>query len=87
MADRSNEVKPIQATEELNREWVKRLKAEAELATEFAGKVTAANSVPETAGHMPGMDAAADGDVRRRHAETHDANGPPLARGWPGGSS
>jgi len=37
-----------QATEELNREWIDRLKAEAELATEFANKITAAKSIPET---------------------------------------
>jgi hypothetical protein len=39
----------IQATEELNREWVERLRAEAEVATEFAGKFAAAKSIPETA--------------------------------------
>jgi hypothetical protein len=39
----------IHATAELNREWAKRLKAEAELATEFADKFTAAKSIPEMA--------------------------------------
>ena len=38
----------MQTTEELNREWVDRLKAEAELVTEFANKLTAAKSIPET---------------------------------------
>jgi Phasin protein len=40
----------INAIEEVNREWVARVKAEQDLATEFAGKLTAARSIPETAG-------------------------------------
>jgi hypothetical protein len=39
----------IDAIEEVNGEWAARLKAEAELATEFAGKLSAAKSIPETA--------------------------------------
>ena len=37
----------IHTTTELNREWAERLKAEAELAAEFAGKFTTAKSIPE----------------------------------------
>jgi hypothetical protein len=40
----------INAIEEVNREWAARVKAEQDLATEFAGKLTAARSIPETAG-------------------------------------
>jgi transketolase len=40
----------INAIEEVNREWAARVKAEQDLATEFAGKLTAAKSIPETAG-------------------------------------
>jgi hypothetical protein len=39
----------INAIEEVNREWAARVKAEQDLATEFAGKLTAARSIPETA--------------------------------------
>jgi hypothetical protein len=40
----------MQTAEEVRREWVNRLKAEAELATEFANKITATKSIPETMG-------------------------------------
>jgi Phasin protein len=39
----------INAIEEVNREWAARVKAEQDLATEFAGRLTAARSIPETA--------------------------------------
>jgi len=38
----------MEAVGEVNRGWGARVKAEAEFATEFAGKLTAAKSVPET---------------------------------------
>jgi hypothetical protein len=85
MVDMQKEL--IQATEELNREWVERLKAEAELATEFAGKVTAAKSIPET--------AAICQEWMQRRMEMFAADMQKLTtltarllpRGWPGGSS
>jgi Phasin protein len=39
----------INAIEEMNREWAARIKAETDLASEFAAKLTAARSIPETA--------------------------------------
>ncbi|MFL6975690.1 MAG: phasin family protein [Xanthobacteraceae bacterium] len=39
----------IAAIEQVNGEWAARLKAETDLATEFAGKLTAAKTIPETA--------------------------------------
>jgi Phasin protein len=39
----------MKAIEEANSEWAVRVKAETELTTEFAGKLTAARSIPEMA--------------------------------------
>jgi len=77
----------IHATEELNREWVERLKAEADVATEFAGKFTAAKSIPETAAiwqewvrrRMEMLNA----DIQKFTTVTARF----LPRGWQGGSS
>jgi hypothetical protein len=38
----------INGIEEVNREWATRIKAETDLANEFAGKLSAAKSVPDT---------------------------------------
>jgi hypothetical protein len=77
----------IHATAELNREWAERLKAEAELANEFAGKFTAAKSIPEMTEiwqewvrRRMEMFAA---DIQKFTTLTTRL----LPRGWQGGSS
>jgi Phasin protein len=47
MTDVQNEF--IDAIEEVNREWAARIKAEQDLAIDFAGKLRAARSIPEMA--------------------------------------
>jgi hypothetical protein len=84
----------IDAIEEVNGEWAARLKAEADLATEFAGKLTAAKSIPETAaicqewmGRRMGMFAE---DSRRFAAGIQKfttTTAGLLPTGWRGGSS
>ena len=84
----------IDAIEEVNGEWAARLKAEAEFATEFAGKLSAAKSIPETAticqewlGRR--MELFAE-DSRRFAAGIQKfttATARVLPTGWTGGSS
>jgi hypothetical protein len=85
MVDMQKEL--IQATEDLNREWVERLKAETELATEFAGKITAAKSIPEMAAiYQEWMQRRMEmfaADMQKLTTLTARL----LPRGWPGGSS
>jgi phasin protein len=38
----------VDGIEEMSREWAERIKAETDLANEFAGKLSAAKSVPDT---------------------------------------
>jgi hypothetical protein len=71
----------IDAIEEVNREWGARVKAEQDLATEFAGKLTAARSIPETAGIWQEwmsrrMELFAEDSrrCRRRYPEVHDGD-------------
>src|SRR5262249_58369065 len=47
MAEMQKEL--IAVIEEVNREWATRAQAEAKLATEFAGKLSAAKSIPDAA--------------------------------------
>ena len=47
MAEMQKEL--IGVIEEVNREWAARAQAEAKLATEFAGKLSAAKSIPDAA--------------------------------------
>ena len=47
MVDMQKEL--IGVFEEVNREWTARAQTEAEFATEFAGKLSAARSIPDTA--------------------------------------
>lgn len=84
----------IDAIEEVNGEWAARLKAEAEFATEFAGKLTAARSTPETAAICQEwmsrrMEMFAE-DSRRFAAGIQKfttATARLLPTGWTGGSS
>jgi Phasin protein len=84
----------LQAVEEVNREWAARVKAETEFAAEFAGKLSAAQSIPETTAvcqewmsRRMEMFAA---DSRRFVAETQKfmaTAGRLMPKGWPGGST
>jgi Phasin protein len=84
----------IDAIEEVNGEWAARLKVEAELATEFAGKLSAAKSIPETTSICQEwmgrrMELFAE-DSRRFAAGIQKftaATGRLLPTGWTGGSS
>jgi hypothetical protein len=84
----------IKAIEEVNREWAARVKAEQDLATEFAGKFTAAKSIPETAAICQEwmsrrMELFAE-DSRRLVANIQKftmATARVLPKGWMGGSS
>ena len=84
----------IDAIEELNGEWAARLQAETDLATEFAGKLTTAKTVPETAAICQEwmarrMEMFAE-DSRRFAAGMQKftaATAALLPAGWRGGSS
>jgi Phasin protein len=84
----------VDAIEEVNGEWAARLKAETDLATEFAGKLTAAKSIPETAAICQEwmgrrMEMFAE-DSRRFAAGMQKftaATSALLPAGWRGGSS
>jgi hypothetical protein len=77
----------IHATEELNREWAERLKEEAEVATEFAGKFAAAKSIPETAAiwqeWVRRRTEMLTADIQKFTTVTARF----LPKGWQGGSS
>jgi hypothetical protein len=77
----------IRATEELNREWVERLRAEAELATELASKLTAAKSIPDTVGiYQEWMKRRVEmlaSDMQKFTSLTARF----LPRAWPGGGT
>jgi len=84
----------VEAIEEINGEWAARLKAEADLATEFAGKLSAAKSIPETTAICQEwmtrrMELFAE-DTRRFAAGIQKftaAATRSLPMGWKGGSS
>jgi Phasin protein len=84
----------IDVIEELNGEWAARLQAETNLATEFAGKLTAAKTIPETAAICQEwmtrrMEMFAE-DSRRFAAGMQKftaATAALLPAGWRGGSS
>jgi Phasin protein len=92
MADMHKEL--IGAIEEVNREWAARVQAEVELATEFAGKLAAAKSMPDTAAICQEwmnrrMEMFAD-DSRRFIADSQKfmaATTRLLSKSWTGGSS
>jgi Phasin protein len=92
MADMQKEL--IGAIEEVNREWAARIQAEVEFATEFAGKLAAAKSMPDTAAICQEcmnrrMEMFAD-DSRRFIADSQKfmaATTRLLSKSWTGGSS
>src|SRR5512144_145661 len=80
--------------EEMSREWAARAKAEADLATEFAEKLSAAKSMPEVAGvcqeWMSRRMEMFTEDSRRLFADGQKfmtATTQMLSGGWKGGSS
>ena len=92
MAEMQKEL--IAVIEEVNREWATRAQAEAKLATEFAGKLSAAKSIPETTAICQEwmtrrMELFAE-DTRRFAAGIQKftaAATRSLPMGWKGGSS
>jgi hypothetical protein len=84
----------IDTFEDVNRQWLARLKAETDLATEFAGKLAAAKSIPDTAAICQEwinrrMELFAE-DGRRFVADIQKfttASTRFLPKGWQGGSS
>jgi Phasin protein len=92
MIDVQNEF--IKAIDEVNREWAARVEAETDLATDFAGKLTAARSIPETAAICQEwmnrrMEMFAE-DSRRMVADIQKfttATARLVPKGWTGGSS
>jgi hypothetical protein len=92
MVDMQQEL--INAIEEVNRVCAARVKAETDLATEFASKLSAARSIPDTAAIYQEwltrrMELFAE-DSRRFAADTQKfmaASARLLSKGWTGGST
>jgi hypothetical protein len=84
----------MKTVEEANRMWAARMKTETELATEFAGKLSAARTLPETAAvvqeWMTRRMALFTEDSQRFVADMQKfmtAGTQLMPKGWTGGSS